>query len=123
MAQAVIYLATAPKSNAVYVAYKQVMDDIKRTGSLPVPMHIRNAPTSLMKDLGYGKGYQYAHDNTAALVEQEHLPSLLKGTTYYHPMNRGYEAVIKDRLAKWHEILKKRKTVAQSSSKRSDKNA
>jgi putative ATPase len=109
LAQAVTYLATAPKSNAVYAAYNQVMADIKRTGTLPVPMHIRNAPTSLMKNLGYGKGYQYAHDAPSAVVEQEHLPDALKGTTYYHPTNRGYEAVIKDRLTKWHQILQQKK--------------
>ena len=109
LAQAVTYLATAPKSNAVYAAYNQVMADIKRTGTLPVPMHIRNAPTSLMKNIGYGKGYKYAHDDPNAIVEQEHLPDALKGTTYYHPTNRGYEAVIKDRLTKWHQILQKNK--------------
>ncbi|MDH5524743.1 MAG: replication-associated recombination protein A [Desulfobulbaceae bacterium] len=108
LAQAVIYLATAPKSNAVYSAYNQVMADIKRTGTLPVPMHIRNAPTSLMKNLGYGKGYQYAHDDPNAVVEQQHLPDALKGTTYYYPTTRGYEAIIKDRLTKWHQILKKK---------------
>lgn len=108
LAQAVIYLATAPKSNAVYSAYNQVMADIKRTGSLPVPLHIRNAPTNLMKDLGYGRNYQYAHDDPHALVDQEHLPDKLKGTTYYQPTNRGYEAIIKDRLQKWQQILKER---------------
>jgi len=108
LAQAAVYLATAPKSNATYAAYNMVMADIKRTGSLPVPLHIRNAPTRLMKDLGYGKGYQYAHDNDQGLVAQEHLPEELSGTTYYDPTNRGYEAVIKDRLTKWHQILKQR---------------
>lgn len=110
LAQAIIYLATAPKSNAVYAAYNNVLRDIKKTGSLPVPMHIRNAPTSLMKGLGYGKGYQYAHDDPHALVEQNHLPSELEGTTYYQPTNRGYEAIIKDRLTKWHDLLKKKKS-------------
>ncbi len=108
LAQAVIYLATAPKSNAVYTAYKMVMQDIKKTGSLDVPMHIRNAPTKLMKDIGYGKGYKYAHDQPNALVEQDHLPEELKGKRYYHPTNRGHEAIIKDRLTKWRELLKQR---------------
>lgn len=108
LAQAVTYLATAPKSNAVYSAYKAVMQDIKKTGSLPVPMHIRNAPTKLMKDLGYGKGYKYAHDQPQALVQQDHLPDELHGNTYYHPTNRGHEAIIKDRLTKWRQLLKNR---------------
>ena len=108
LAQAVIFLATAPKSNAVYEAYSKVMADISRTGSLPVPLPIRNAPTSLMKNLGYGKGYKYAHDDPHALVEQNHLPEALAGSTYYHPTTRGHEAVIKDRLDKWQRILSSR---------------
>jgi len=109
IAQATTYLATAPKSNAVYAAYNVVMHDIRRTGSLPVPLHLRNAPTSLMKDLGYGQGYQYAHDDPHALVEQHHLPVGLEGKTYYQPTNRGYEAVIRDRLGKWRQMLRDRK--------------
>ncbi|MFZ5774812.1 MAG: replication-associated recombination protein A [Thermodesulfobacteriota bacterium] len=109
LAQATAYLATAPKSNAVYMAHNRVMEEIRRTGSLPVPLHIRNAPTKLMKGLGYGKGYQYAHDDPHALVDQEHLPDQLKGTTYYHPTNRGHEAVIRDRLEKWRRLLSQRK--------------
>jgi len=108
LAQVVIYLATAPKSNAVYAAYNQVMGDIRKTGSLPVPLHIRNAPTKLMKEIGYGKGYQYAHDQEDALVAQDHLPPELAGRRYYHPTNRGHEAIVKDRLTKWREILKER---------------
>ncbi len=108
LAQAVIYLATAPKSNAAYVAYNAVMADIKKTGSLEVPLHIRNAPTGLMRELGYGKNYQYAHDDRHALVAQDHLPPELKGRTYYHPTNRGYEAVVKDRLTKWQQLLRQR---------------
>jgi putative ATPase len=109
LAQATVYLATSPKSNAVYTAYKNVLKDIQKTGSLPVPMHIRNAPTKLMKNLGYGKGYKYAHDNEHAFVEQDHLPPELEGNRYYHPTNRGYEAIVKDRLTKWRQLLKKRK--------------
>ncbi len=108
LAQAVVYLATAPKSNATYMAFKKVMKDIERTGSLPVPLHIRNAPTKLMKDIGYGKGYKYAHDSAHALVDQNHLPDELEGTIYYEPTNRGHEALIKDRLTKWRQILAKR---------------
>lgn len=106
--QTAVYLATAPKSNAVYVCTHRVRADIERTGSLPVPLHIRNAPTKLMKDFGYGKGYQYAHDDRDGLVLQEHLPPELVGRSYYEPTNRGYEAVIKDRLSKWKQILKQR---------------
>lgn len=105
LAQLVVYLATAPKSNAVYAAYNRVKQDIGSTGSLPVPMHIRNAPTKLMKELGYGKGYQYAHDQPHALVAQDHLPNELVGRHYYEPTNRGHEALIKDRLSKWRKIL------------------
>ena len=107
LAQAVIYLATAPKSNATYSAYKKVMQEIKNSGSLPVPMHIRNAPTKLMKDLGYGNGYKYAHDHQGAIVYQEHLPSEITGRKFYTPTNRGHEALIADRLAKWQKILQK----------------
>jgi len=109
LAQAVAYLATAPKSNAVYSASKQIRKLIHKTGSLPVPMHIRNAPTSLMKSLGYGKGYQYAHDNRDGIVDQDHLPDEISGTSFYQPTNRGYEAVVKDRLDKWRKILQKKK--------------
>jgi putative ATPase len=115
LAQTVVYLATAPKSNAIYTAYQQVRRDIERTGSLPVPLPIRNAPTRLMKEIGYGRGYRYAHDEEDALVPQDHLPPELKNTVYYQPTNRGYEAVIRDRLTKWREILKKR---ARESEKR-----
>ena len=108
LAQAVTYLATAPKSNATYAGYNKVIDDIKRTGSLPVPMHIRNAPTKLMKKLGYGKNYKYAHNDENAIIDQEHLPDELKGTRYYEPTNRGYESIIKERLTKWRQILANR---------------
>lgn len=106
--QAAAYLATAPKSNALYVAAHKVRADINRTGSVPVPLHLRNAPTALMQDLGYGKGYQYAHDHREGLVAQDHLPAELANSIYYEPSGRGYEAVIKDRLTKWKQILKQR---------------
>ncbi|MBC8316541.1 MAG: replication-associated recombination protein A [Desulfobulbaceae bacterium] len=108
LAQAAAYLATAPKSNAIYTGYNKVIEEIKRSGSLPVPMHIRNAPTKLMKNLGYGKNYQYAHNDSSALVDQEHLPDQLTGSLYYEPTNRGYESIIKDRLTKWRQILAQR---------------
>ena len=109
LAQVVVYLATAPKSNSVYAASKSVRGLIGETGSLPVPLHIRNAPTRLMKELGYGKGYEYAHDSPEGLVDQDHLPEKLSGKRFYSPVNRGYEAVVKDRLDKWREILRKKK--------------
>jgi len=108
LVQAAVYLATAPKSNSLYMGQKKAQKDIKKTGTLPVPMHLRNAPTKLMKEIGYGKGYNYAHDQKDALVDQEHLPAELAGTVYYEPTTRGYEAIIRDRLLKWRKILKQR---------------
>ena len=106
--QAVTYLATAPKSNALYRTEKQINKDIRATGTLPVPLHLRNAPTGLMKKIGYGKGYKYAHEQQHGLVDQEHLPDELSGRRYYEPTNRGFEAVIRDRLMKWRKILQER---------------
>ena len=105
LAQAALYLATAPKSNAVYMAFLEGQKDVSRTGSLPVPLHIRNAPTGLMKDLGYGRGYKYAHDFPEALVAQEHLPPEIRGRIYYRPTKRGMEKIIGERLKKWREYL------------------
>src|SRR5262249_7792327 len=99
--QAVCYLALAPKSNAVYKAWDAVKDDIREKPAEPVPLHIRNAPTGLMSNLGYGKGYQYAHDAPDALVDQEHLQDRLRGRVYYRPTDRGAEREISARLAKW----------------------
>lgn len=101
LAQAAVYLAVAPKSNALYRGFGAVKDLIHRTGSLPVPLHLRNAPTSLMKNLGYGAGYQYAHDYPDALVDQNHLPEQIKGQTFYYPSDRGREKLIKERLSAW----------------------
>ncbi|MBI2414071.1 MAG: replication-associated recombination protein A [Deltaproteobacteria bacterium] len=100
LAQGVAYLATAPKSNASYMAYLEALADIKKTGALPVPKHIRNAPTRLMKDLGYGKGYKYPHSYKGAYVEEEYLPESLKGKKYYKPSDRGYEKEIDERMKK-----------------------
>ncbi|WP_417911992.1 replication-associated recombination protein A [Candidatus Electronema sp. TJ] len=106
--QAAVYLATAPKSNALYMTEKKVRASIRQSGSLPVPLHLRNAPTKLMQDIGYGKGYEYAHDQQDALTTQEHLPEELSGKTFYQPTERGYEAVVKERLIKWREMLRQR---------------
>jgi putative ATPase len=98
LAQAVVYLATAPKSNALYAAYANVQDDVARTRADPVPLHLRNAPTPLMRNLGYGRGYRYAHDYEEAQVDQQHLPDAIKDHRYYEPSDRGYERSIKERL-------------------------
>ena len=108
LAQAAVYLATAPKSNAIYTAYASAQEDVRREGPLPVPLHIRNAPTELMKTLGYGKGYRYAHNHPSAYTRQEYLPEKLRGKVYYHPRDRGYEKIIKDRLQKWRTPGKKK---------------
>jgi putative ATPase len=109
LAQAAIYLATAPKSNAVYEAYNQAAEDAHRDVAQPVPLHLRNAPTKLMKDLEYGKGYKYAHSEEDAVADMPCLPSALEGRKYYEPTARGFEKEIKRRLDGWEEIKKKRK--------------
>ena len=101
LAQAAIYLATAPKSNAVYVAYSQAAEDAHRDEAEPVPLHLRNAPTSLMRSLEYGKGYQYAHTEPDAVTDMECLPPALRGRTYYTPTQRGFEQELAKRLASW----------------------
>jgi putative ATPase len=100
LAQAVVFLATSPKSNSLETAYIAVKEEIARTGHLPVPLHIRNAPTRFMKEIGYGKGYRYAHDYPDAIVDQEHLPEEIRGRSFYHPSERGYEQSIKDWMEK-----------------------
>jgi putative ATPase len=101
LAQAVVHLATAPKSNALYTAYAEARKTIKETGSLPVPMHLRNAPTPLMEEMGYSKGYRYPHSFPGAFVEEEYLPEKIKRRRFYHPTDRGYEQEIRERLKKW----------------------
>ena len=101
LAQATLYLALAPKSNAVYVAYDAAKADVRDRPAEPVPLHIRNAPTPLMKDLGYGAGYQYAHDAPDARVDQDDLPEALRDRQYYRPTDRGLEAELGRRLAEW----------------------
>ncbi|WP_240433598.1 replication-associated recombination protein A [Solimonas sp. K1W22B-7] len=99
IAQAVVYLAVAPKSNAVYSAYNAVRGVVEQTGSLEVPMHIRNAPTKMMKDLGYGEGYRYDHDEAGAhATGQQFLPDRLRGTRFYEPTRRGFEIRIAEKL-------------------------
>jgi putative ATPase len=107
--QCAAYLATAPKSNAAYLAQKAVEKEIAKSGTLPVPLHIRNAPTKLMKELGYGKDYQYAHDSKDAIVAQEHLPEKISGKTFYFPTSRGFEKTIGQRLERWKEFKRQQK--------------
>jgi putative ATPase len=107
LAQAAVYLATAPKSNSLYIAYGDVKKTIKETGTLPAPLHIRNAPTKLMRDIGYGRGYQYAHNFKDAYVPQDYLPEELKELIFYKPTKRGFEKTIKERLERWRTIKKK----------------
>jgi putative ATPase len=104
LAQSAVYLATAPKSNRIYQAYQRVVEEVRRSGALPVPLHIRNAPTQLMKDLGYAKGYRYAHDYQDAYIPQDYLPEPLKGKRFYEPSDRGLEKKIKERLARWYRM-------------------
>ena len=107
IAQAVVYLAVAPKSNALYSAFNAVMQDVKREGSLEVPVHLRNAPTKLMKELGYGKAYRYAHDEPEAYAAGEtYLPEEIGERRYYKPVARGMEIKIGERLAWFRELDK-----------------
>ena len=108
IAQAVVYMACAPKSNAVYSAWKAAMQDALKQGSLEVPLHLRNAPTRLMKELGYGKRYRYAHDEPEAYAAGEnYFPESLQGTRYYHPVERGLEIRIREKLAHLRDMDKR----------------
>jgi len=98
LAQAVVYLSVAPKSNALYTAYGDVQQDVEQTAADPVPLHLRNAPTSLMKGLGYGQGYQYAHDLEAKVADMQCLPDNLRDRVYYNPTNEGVEKRIRERM-------------------------
>jgi len=109
LAQATVYLATAPKSNAVYAAYGSAARDATEDVAEPVPAHLRNAPTRLMKSLGYGKGYEYAHDAADAITGMDCLPERLQGRQYYRPTARGYEKTLGERLARWSELKRDRK--------------
>jgi len=110
LAQAALYLATAPKSNAVYAAYNEAADAAQKDVAEPVPLHLRNAPTKLMKSLDYGKGYHYAHDEVDAVADMSCLPPSLEGRKFYEPTERGFEKEIKRRLDGWAEIKKRRRT-------------
>jgi putative ATPase len=107
IAQAAVYLATAPKSNRVYAAFGKANQVVEATGALAVPLHIRNAPTGLMKQLGYGRGYRYAHDFEHAAVDQNDLPQELAGQRFYFPSERGYEKTIAARMDFWRRLKQK----------------
>ncbi len=108
LAQAAIYLATAPKSNAVYEAYRRAAGDAHGDLAQPVPLHLRNAPTALMKELEYGRGYRYAHAEPDAVADMTCLPPALEGRTYYLPTGRGFEKELKQRLDAWKERKRRR---------------
>ena len=101
----VVYLATAPKSNRVYLAWGAAQEAAREFPAEGVPLHIRNAPTPLMKDLGYGKGYQYAHDVPDAYTPQRYLPDALEGSTFYEPGTFGFERDIAKRMAWWRDLM------------------
>jgi putative ATPase len=109
LAQAVVYLALAPKSNAVYVAYNNVRADIEATAAQPVPLHLRNAPTKLMKELDYGKEYQYAHDVEGRVADMECLPPGLAGRRYYQPTNEGREKLLAQRMEEIARIKRQKR--------------
>ena len=109
LAQAAVYLATAPKSNSVYKAWNAARKVAREKGALPVPLHIRNAPTKMMKDLGYGKDYRYAHDYKDGFTVQEYLPDAIAGSLFYSPTDRGYEKMIAGRLKQWRAIKEKKR--------------
>ncbi len=112
LAQAVTYLATAPKSNASYLAMQEAREDVRSTPHGAVPLHLRNAPTGLMKDLGHGKGYQYAHDQEGGVVDHGHLPEGLQGRTYYRPKESGYEVNLRKMMEERERRRKSRKPQA-----------
>ena len=112
IAQCCVYLATAPKSNAVYAGYKAAIDEVERSGSLPPPLVIRNAPTRLMQELGYGQGYRYAHAEAGGIADQQHLPDELVGRRFYEPTDRGAEAEIARRMREWEQLIAQRRDPA-----------
>jgi putative ATPase len=112
IAQAVAYLALAPKSNAIYTAFGEVQEDVEKTAADPVPLHLRNAPTGLMKAFGYGKGYQYAHDLESKVADMQCLPDNLRARRYFHPTSEGFERELKKRM----EEIEKARTVASKNS-------
>ncbi|HWZ45026.1 MAG TPA: replication-associated recombination protein A [Candidatus Saccharimonadales bacterium] len=116
LAQAVAYLALAPKSNALYTAYGKVLEDVEKTSAEPVPLHIRNAPTGFMKQIGYGKGYQYAHDLESKVADMDCLPDNLRGRRYYHPTQEGREKLLAQRLEEIRRLREDQKRTTEARS-------
>ncbi|HWZ13065.1 MAG TPA: hypothetical protein VNX22_08005, partial [Acidobacteriaceae bacterium] len=112
LAQAVVYLALAPKSNAVYTAYNAVQSDIEATRAEPVPLHLRNAPTRLMKELDYGKDYRYAHDEEGRVSDMDCLPQSLLGRRYYEPTDEGREKALRARMEEIRRIRSNKRDVS-----------
>jgi putative ATPase len=106
LAEAAVYLAVAPKSNSLYTAYSGIQHEVKSGKNEPVPLHLRNAVTKLMKDNGYGNGYKYAHNFPGHVVDQQHLPDSLKDNKFYFPGELGYEKQVADRLKAWTALKK-----------------
>jgi putative ATPase len=104
LAEATIYLATAPKSNRAYAAFAAAQEAAKQHPADPVPLHIRNAPTALMRELGHGAEYKYAFDSEQAYIPQEYLPEALRGAAWYVPTEFGYEKTIKERIEWWERL-------------------
>jgi putative ATPase len=121
LAQAVVYLSIAPKSNALYTAYGAVLEDVERTAADPVPLHLRNAVTGLMKNIGYGKGYQYAHDVEEKVTGMQCLPDNLRDREYYVPTNQGIEKRIRERLAEIRRLRQRPPDPAEQADSRSEK--
>ena len=121
LAQAVTYLATAPKSNAVYAAYNQAAADAHEQAAEPVPLHLRNAPTRLMKAQGYGRGYAYAHDDPDAVTGMDCLPPALAGRRYYRPTTRGYEKEVARRLDAWRALKRAKEQPAPARARESER--
>ena len=108
LAEATVYLATSPKSNSAYMGINDALEEVRKSGNQPVPLHLRNAPTSLMKDLGYSKGYKYAHDYEGNFVNQQFLPDALKDVRFWHPQNNASEVKLSERMQMlWGERFKK----------------
>jgi putative ATPase len=120
LAQGVTYLAGAPKSNASYRAMIAALEDARKLGALPVPLHLRNAPTPLMRKLGYGEDYLYPHDFGGAVVDQNYLPEQIEGRTYYSPSDRGYEARMREYLGRIRAMRAAARAAAELAGKKRD---
>jgi putative ATPase len=117
LAQTAVYLALAPKSNALYVAYGEAQSDLQTTQAEPVPLHLRNPVTGLMRHIGYGRGYQYAHNTEEKITDMRCLPESLLGRTYYRPTDQGFEQRLRQRIEEIRRIRKRDNRGAKSKTK------